>query len=269
MEDQHEKNKFNLIVLFSIALSLLAGCGDVYTGVNTANDEEQAKVSSSQEGVIEPQEEFTHQEEPSEEQYRDCEVLGKYVYSGVDGKLRRKMLMEFRTVRELKYHDLSNMQSFYCLDNVDIPGYKLSFVEMYSTRFTYSYSPRKGDDLGFIIIFHFPSNGQSFNLTHDNYTKNEDGFAYRKDGGALRGLIGGEGVVFSIITPKQQSFPPEIIEQWYEMRDIMSEEDFQEGLDIIAAEQEKTFKEHTKEFLRDLAFRIIESAELVTVEQVR
>ena len=261
-----KKNKLNLIILFSIAFSLLAGCGDVDNGVNTVNNEEQAKVSSSQTKTDE-----NHEEDSGG--LKEVEIISepapKYAYSGVDGKLRRKILSEIRTAREDKYpHKIGEIQSFYCLDNLDFPGFKLNAVEMHSTLFRYGYSPQKGDGGGFQIMVCSPTYELKFDLdgiVGDNtyYTKTKDGFAYSKDGATLRGVIDSNGVAFAIFAP--QSFPTEVIEEWHKMRDIMSEEDFQEGLDSIAASQVPE-EYGTYEFLRDLAFRVIESAELVTVE---
>ena len=113
-----------------------------------------------------------------------------------------------------------------------------------------------------------PSYEQKFDLdamvrVNSGYVKTEDGFAYSTDGSALDGAIDDNGVIFTIFAP--QSFPTEVIEEWHKMREQMTDEDFQEGLDYIEANQVPE-EYGTYEFLRDLAFRVIESAELVTVE---
>ena len=116
--------KINLIVLFAAVLSLLAGCGDVDSGANMANKEKQAEVSGSQEEVVEQQVDTAYQEEI----FEVGEPAPTVAYSGIDGKLRSKILREIKNAREgvvQHNYDIHTIQSFYCLDNLDFPGFKL------------------------------------------------------------------------------------------------------------------------------------------------
>ena len=293
-----KKNKLNLIVLFATTVSLLAGCNDNDRNVGIVGEECQGFIT----GSTEEQVEAVLQEKINEENVGVVDYPGILAYS-VDGKLRDRIQQEIEIARTFspehsnpksitanpgslyRQNKIDEIQSFYCIDRLEIPGYELVYVEMFASLFRYYYAPkpdengqRKNSGILEITVCN-PNYEWKFDV-NNYYWRDEyriydikdgyeirDGFAYRTDGRSLTGAIDSIGVEFTIFSPQNTS--PEVIEyvleQWQAMRDQMSEEDFQEGLDYIA-EHQVPEEYGTYEFLRDLAFRVIESAELVTVE---
>ena len=238
-----KKNKLNLILLF-VVLSLLVGCNNTDSRVDSESKTENVSVTKK-----------------------------KFSSTIIDGKIRESLLKEIVSARELPltdFHDIGKIQSFYCLDGFDFTGYELSRVMVFPESLRYFYAPKADSDgqwenVGwFEIIIFMPVHERKFDVNSyviNGGIKTKDGFAYDAKDNTLTASINDD--TLRINAP--QSFPPEVIEQWHKMRDQMSEEDFQEGLDYIEANQVPE-EYGTYEFLRDLAFRIIKSAELVTVE---
>ena len=260
-----KKNRLNLIIWLALTLSFFIGCGN--------ND----KIGH---GVPRPPirvtdvDGYNHVAAIKSELSRARAVLdsGRVVY---DDPLEQEYYYIYRD------NKVKGIKDFYSLERFEFANCELVAVDIFDARFTYWYTPKskfketeRGKDLStsFRVTIHRP--GFETNPTieslkesaaHYEAVLTKEGFMYYKNSGLLYAPIG--NATLEIYAPHNTS--PEasayVLEQWQAMRDQMSEEDFQEGLDYIEANQVPE-EYGTYEFLRDLAFRIIESVELVTVE---
>ena len=262
-----KNNKFNLIVLLALTLSFFVGCGN--------ND----KIGH---GVPRPPirvtdvDGYNHVAAIKSELSRARAVLdsGREVY---DDSLEQEYYYIYRD------NNVKDIKDFYSLERFEFANCELVAVDIFDHSFSYWYTPKAklnsevvnwaSMDLSssFRIILYQSGFERKptierlkVNAAHYEAKLTEDGFMYYPSN-ILYAPLG--NTTLEIRAPHNTS--PEaseyVLEQWHKMRDQMSEEDFQEGLDYIEANQVPE-EYGTYEFLRDLAFRVIESAELVTVE---
>jgi len=172
-------------------------------------------------------------------------------------------------------NNVSEIKEFYSLDNLKIDGYELQSVSIAASSICFNFASieaKKDVSSNFIQIGVVRTDWEhKENFLKDGAAQAEEqGWGYLTADNMLysekHGLLEAELNDTFIMIQLPQGYSQHVIDGIIKERDRLAEDEFQSALDY-AEEANRVSKElNNYEFLRELAFRVIKTAELINVE---